>query len=259
MVISWGNINKLKKIAIFTEGQTELILIKNILIRIIDNSKLSLRCLELVKHKESENNFYQSCPEPEIYILIINVQGDEGVVSSIRDRETNLMGTEGYNTIIGVRDLYGRMYREMSPSVIDETVSRTIIEASEKVIMSMENAQNIEIVFAIMEIEAWILTMPNLFSKVHQTLTTEHIKNKLNIDLNVIDPQRDFYKPSATLKEILALCGLNYRKRRSDVESITSRIDTQDLRDAINSGKCERFGRFYEIIVELSEGCLYAK
>ncbi len=79
------------KIAIFVEGQTELIFIRSILSHIIDPSKFSFRCFKL--HAESLKDFPYSYenPKAEVHFQIINVGNDEKVMAAIKDREGNLI------------------------------------------------------------------------------------------------------------------------------------------------------------------------
>ncbi len=123
----------------------------------------------------------------------------------------------------------------------------------------MEYASKIEVIFAIMEIEAWILAMPDLLHKINNILTNEYIIDKLGINLHEIDPQKEIYKPSDVLRNILSLCGFEYKKRMRDVEAITSGISYEDISMVINSGKCERFSYFYDNIFNLCKDYIYSE
>jgi len=90
----------MKRIAIFTEGQTELIFIREFLFRIVDPSKLRIECFELLAHTLSSVPFSYSSPAPEVYFLIIDAHGDDGVLSAIREREKQLIEKGRYERII---------------------------------------------------------------------------------------------------------------------------------------------------------------
>lgn len=238
----------MKKIAIFTEGQTELIFVRWFLLRLIDNSKLSFECRELLAHKECPVPYNYSCPEPQIYFCIINVHGEEGVLSSIREREKQLIKV-GYDEIIGLRDMYSETYFKLSPNRINDAVTNKIKSGNWSTIKKMTNRNKIKLYFAVMEIEAWFLGMYKLFQKIDPILTVEFIKQKLNIDLKRVDPQKEFYKPSDQLDSIYALCMRKYSKKRNEIESICSRMEIEDYHNAKEKGRCKCFDDFYQEIL----------
>jgi hypothetical protein len=57
----------------------------------------------------------------EVYFLIVNTQGDGSVLPAIKRREKGLFA-QGFQKIIGLRDMYSQAYCEISPGVIDETL-----------------------------------------------------------------------------------------------------------------------------------------
>lgn len=238
----------MKRIAIFAEGQTELIFIRDFLLRVLDPSNLSFECYVLLAHKHSPIPYKYSSPSADIHFMIIDVHGDGGVLSSIKEREKNLIEKRGYDRIIGLRDMYSEYYIKLSPNVINEAVSNQIIENHNLTIEKMTYSDRIKLYFAIMEVEAWFLGMYNLFSKIDQMLTLACIKENLNIDLQTIDPQRKFYKPSELVHSILELCGRAYSKKEDEIESICSPMTTEDFDNAKENGRCKCFADFYQEI-----------
>ncbi len=242
----------MKKIAIFTEGQTELIFVRNFFSRVMDPSKLSFECYDLSGQKFSSVPYEYKNPNAEIHFLIVNVNCDEKVLSSIREREKDLIKTRGYEKIIGLRDMYGREYRKHSPRVINKQISNMIIQRANQTIKGMTYFDRIKLYFAVMEIEAWFLGMYNLFQKIDSLLTVEYIKQNLGIDLKGVDPQKEFYKPSDQVRSILQLCGREYKKKLDEVESICSNIDSFSLDAAIENNRCMCFADFYKEITSCS-------
>lgn len=235
----------MKKIAIFTEGQTELIFIREFLLRIIDPSKLSLECWELLAKKESLVPYSYSCPYPEIHFKIINVHGDESVLSSIKENEKGLIEKGGFEKIFGLRDLYCEVYQKRSPGVINQDVTQQLIQGYNATIKNMSYSSKITLHFAVMEIEAWFLAMYNIFQKIAPVLTVDFIKENLSIDLKNIDPQKEFYKPERQVNAILGLCGRQYNKKRSDCELIASNMELSDFNTARENNRCSAFDAFY--------------
>lgn len=240
---------KSKRIAVFAEGQTELIFIRDLLLRVLDPSRLSFECCELLAHNLCPVPYEYPNPSADIHFMIINVHGDEGVLSSIKEREKNLIEKRGYDRIIGIRDMYSEAYVNLSPNIIDEVVSNQFIVNHNRTIDNMTYSDRIKLYFAIMEVEAWFLGMYNLFGKIDPMLTLAHIKKNLNIDLQTVDPQREFYKPSEQVHSILELSGRAYRKKEDEIECICSRMTIEDFDDARENGRCKCFDGFYQEVV----------
>lgn len=240
----------MRKVAIFAEGQTELIFVRDFLLRLIDPSKLSLECMELLAHKLYPVLYSHSCPNPEMHFMIINVHGDEGVLSSIREREKSLIEKSGYEKIVGIRDMYSEAYQKLSRGVINDDISNQFIQRHNSTIQKMTYHDRIKLYFAIMEIEAWFLAMYNIFQKIDSGLTNDIIQEKLGIDLKNIDPQIAFFRPSEQVNDIFVLCGRKYSKRRGDCELICNRMDVEDFDNARENGRCKNFDAFYQEIRE---------
>lgn len=239
----------MKKIAIFTEGQTELIFVRNFFLRVMDPSKLSFDCYDLSGQKVP---YEHKNPYAEIHFLIVNVGCDEKVLSFMREREKDLIKTRGYEKIIGLRDMYGQEYTKHSPRVINKQISNMIIERNNQTIKGMTYFDRIKLYFAIMEIEAWFLGMYNLFQKIDSLLTVEYIKQKLGIDLKSVDPQKKFYKPSNQVRSIFQLCGREYKKKLNEVEGICCNMDSSSFDNATENNRCMCFADFYKEITSCS-------
>lgn len=240
----------MKRIAIFAEGQTELIFTRNLLLKVLDPSKISFECFELISHKPYTVPYQYSNPSSEIHFLILNVRGDEGVLSSIKEREKNLVERNGYDRIIGLRDMYCDEYMKRSPGVINLQISNLIVKKHNQTVRDMTYSDRIKLFFAIMEIEAWFLGMYDLFRKIDSVLTVEYIKQKLGIDLKTTDPQKQFYRPSDQVNSILQLCGREYKKKQGEIECICSNIDSSDLDAARENNRCSCFNDFCKEIIE---------
>ncbi len=242
----------MKRIAIFTEGQTELIFLRHFFERVMDASKTSFDCWDLSGQKFSQVSYKRKNSNAEIHFLIVNVNCDEKVLSSIRERQKDLIETAGYEKIIGLKDLYGSKYRKHSPGVIDKKVSDMLIQRENQTVKEMMYFDRIKLCFAIMEIEAWFLGMYDLFQKIDSRLTVEYIKQKLDIDLKSVDPQKEFYHPCNQVKSILGLCGRKYTKKAGEVEGICSKMDSSSFDKAVENNRCMSFADFYEGITSCS-------
>jgi len=184
-------------------------------------------------------------PNAEVHFRLINVQNDAKVVSAINEREKQLFG-EGFDKIIGLRDMYSRLYKKRSPGAIDIGVNEAFICGANSSVNRMSEPDKISIHFSIMELESWWLSMHNLFQKIDSKLTTSYIKNELGYELSSIDVEKCFFHPASELTKILLLANIEYKKKLADVESITAHIDLQDILDAVENNRCSSFKVFFD-------------
>lgn len=235
----------MRKIAIFVEGQTELITVREFLLRKY-NYEVSFDCY--APHKEGNfkpAEYHYENPNAKTYYQIFNVGNDQRVLSAILEREASLF-SNGFEKVIGLRDMYSSVYKEISP-VIDDKINADIIktdkESTEK---RSTNSKKINLCYAIMEIESWFLALHHIFQKIHNDLTIEFIKEKLKIDLSNVNPETEFFHPANTIKEIYGLVALRYDKSKGDIESFCSHLKNEDFSNLYSSPKCSSFNIFHD-------------
>jgi len=239
----------LKRIAIFVEGQSEIIFLRKLIPLILGYDKISYKCLKLQANKFSEipYNYNTNVPTVDFNFLLINVQNDDLVLSAIKAREVNLFN-RGYELILGIRDMYCKSYNDKSKGKIDDCVSELVKLRVHLETSKMSKPDKIFIHFSIMEFEAWILSMHTLFNKIDSALSCESIRLKLGLDLKKIDPQNEFYRPSNELKRILKLCEIDYDKSFSILERIFSRLAINDLDYVLTNNRCSSYIDFINCI-----------
>lgn len=235
----------MNKVALFVEGQSEQIFIRHLLLRTMDCSKVSFTCLRLYAGKTIPARFDYPNPHAEMSFLIVNVGQDEKVLSEIKEREAHLI-KQGFDRIIGLRDMYSEKYLKRSRTGIDNSVTTAFIDGWNSTIQKMSNPSKIKIHIAIMELEAWFLGMYDIFGRMNSILSVDYIEKELGFNLSDIDPQTEFFHPADVLASILGLVGCQYDKSSDQLESICSRIIRADIWNALENGRCESFGDFYE-------------
>jgi hypothetical protein len=240
----------MKKVAVFVEGQGEQVFVRHLLYYLLEPSKLSFECLRLCSETLEEVPYAYENKQAEVYFLIINTQGDGSVLPAIKKREQGLF-RQGFNKIIGLRDMYSQAYSEISPRIIDNNVIQQFIEGAKRSIATMSQPDKIHFHFAIMELEAWWLCMYTLFAKIDKQLTVEFISQKLGYDLSAIDAEKVFFHPASNVTKILNLVGINYNKHLSEVESIISSISFDDIVDVIENDdkRCKSFKKFCDDLI----------
>ncbi|TAE19794.1 MAG: DUF4276 family protein [Bacteroidetes bacterium] len=237
------------KIAVFVEGQTELIFVREMLLKVFKYQNISLACYTL--HNDNERNpteYEYRNDEAPIYFEILNVGNDAKVLPAILKRERYMWSdTQGFDKIIGLRDMYSKNYREVVEThQISEEVNQKFIEGATKTIQDKaQKPEKISFHFAIMEVEAWLLGLKEWLQRIDNRLTTNYIAQNLAYNLEVINPETAFFHPAKFLEEIYDLADKEYDKKKGDVYKIMSFLEKQDFIDLANSDKCNSFKEFY--------------
>lgn len=238
----------MKKIAIFVEGQTELIVVREYLLKWFDYQNVEIECRTLFSDDKFHSAEYDyPSPNPNYHFQIINVGNDNAVLSRILKRE-KYMWNAGYEKIIGLRDLYSKDYREIS-SIIDESMNEMFINVRAEIIQQRASKpENVKMCFAIMETEAWFLGLHEIFEKIDNQLTSDFIFNQLAIDLENTDPEKAIFHPSTLLQQIYSLVGSNYQKHKGDIEKLVHHFDKENIKTLLERNKCNSFNIFHEAI-----------
>ncbi len=232
------------KIAVYVEGQTELIFIREFLLRWYDY-QISFRCYNL---RDSDppghpTEYSYGDENADLFYEIVNVGNDTSVLSKAIKNAARYQNL-GYSRIIVLRDMYCDDYHS---EVLNRTISKQI---NDKFIAGAHNsiAQKgfegfINCHFAIMEVEAWILGMGWFFEKLNPILTAKYIYESINLNIDR-DPEVTEYHPANRLNDIYSLIGKTYGKHKDEVDTIMSCLYRQDFIDLLESDKCNSFREF---------------
>lgn len=216
----------MRKLAIFVEGQTEQIFVREFLKSFA--SQYSLRINEAVIKGKKKIRIITVItneppnPETEFYILIYDSGQDKSVNSDMREQRHNLT-ENGYEKIIGLRDLY--------PKNISE---KATLERSFQYTLRNQTGIPIHLIFAIMEIEAWFLAEWKHFQKIDECLTPDYIQQKFGFNPK-IDNMENRPHPAKDLDLIYQQVGRFYNKNKDQVNEIASYLDFDFIRlDVVN-------------------------
>ena len=239
-----------RKVAIFVEGQAELIVVREMLLNVFEYQTIEIECRNLLEDWNTAKAEYDFVtPDAKYCFYILNVGNDERVLGAILEQETFLY-KNGYHKIIGLRDMYGKKYRDKSKQ-IDVTINQKFIAGTQLSIN--EKAQQSSIIafhYAIMEVEAWFLALPELLIGIDKNLTPSFILENLDIDLHQIDPETTFFHPAKTLNEIFKLIGRSYDKKKGTINELATLYCKDDYLLLGMSKKCKSFVDFYNSIFE---------
>jgi hypothetical protein len=239
----------MRKIAIFVEGQTELIFVREFLKIVYEYSGLHIECYTLFSDFKLRPEEYSYGNEnEENYYQVINIGNDNAVLSRIKRRMASLTKA-GFEKIIGLRDMYSSDYKQLSKT-IDHGIINDFREGVEKQIAEIPNHEKIKFIFAIMEVEAWFLAMRSLIEKQHPELTIKKIKDELKFDLVNNDPEVTYFHPATILREIFQLVNMDYKKHKDELNAFFSHAEYADFEQLIiDNTKCKSFHLFFEEIL----------
>ncbi len=236
----------MRKIAIFVEGQTELILLRELILRKY-NWQIDLVCANLF-NKQSQYTgaeYNISNPQSGLHFKLINVGNDNAVLDRILQQE-KYMWSSGYDFILGLRDMYSKEYREEAiDSQIKPELNLKFKTGFQKTIETRaEKPKQIAFFFAIMETETWIIGLNEIFTEFDNRLTNQFIEEKLGYNLENLDPETSFFHPYIELKRIFNLVDKEYGKHKNEVEAIAKKFaEYHDF--LLEKPKCNSFKEFH--------------
>lgn len=236
----------MRKVCVFVEGQTEQVFVREFLVKWYEYSGISIECLQIRGNQSMQAEYPVPAPDAEIYYQIVNVGNDNRVLSFLLDRVSGLKA-EGFEIVLGLRDMYCATYRNRS-KVIDSELNNSFIAASKEEIDERlkEDSGLVSFHYAIMEVEAWMLAMYPFLLKKFPSITMDDINNVFDTSADV---ETSVYHPADTLDRIYGLSGNKYDKHKSDANSILSYLEKDDFERLYESGNCASFRKFADALL----------
>ena len=236
------------KVAIYVEGITEV----GFVYRLIgekyewDWTKVQIECLNLNPLDAANDLRDVGQDDASDYFLIYDSGSDTSVVSDIRGRFQGHMD-QGFDKVVGLRDVYSESYidlygRQLNPKNIIEFI-KDIQEPLEE----LDQTGFIRVRFAVMETEAWMLALSDVFQKIDNSLDADGLRAKAGFDINN-DPQTVYFHPYAKLEDIFKSIGKNYSKHWREIKEIIFKLTWTDFETLYNSGRCKSFRDFYDSV-----------
>lgn len=229
----------MRKVALFVEGLAEQVFVRDFLIKWYDwdINKVGLACYKLHAGNEYEAPYQHGTVDSENYFQIFNVGNDSSVLSVMLDRADRLHNA-GYSLVVGLRDMFSKVYHQKTfqknnERIIDPELNERFIQSAKEEIEASSKPLELQMHYAIMEVEAWLLGMPKFM---------EHLQY-------INDPETDIYHPAEKLKELMEAMGSGYDKHSKDIESIIGNLDKKDYLALYESGRCQSFRKFVDAFV----------
>ena len=236
------------KVAIYVEGITEA----GFVYRLIgekyqwDWTKVQIECLNLDPHDAANDLRDFGADDAPDYFLIYDSGSDTSVVSDIRERFHGHMD-QGFDKVVGLRDVYSESYIDLYGRHLDTQNIADFIKDIQGPLEELDNTGFIRVRFAVMETEAWLLALSDVFKKIDNSLDTDGLKTKAGFDVES-DPQTVYFHPYAKLEEIFISIGKSYSKHWREIKEIVFKLNWTDLEALYNSGKCLSFREFCDSV-----------
>ena len=194
----------MKKLAVFVEGYTELIFAERLIEEIAGRQnvlieKRTIRGGTTVPRTMIVLESVRPQTEESFYVLLVDCQGDSQVVTRIKEEHSNLTAS-GYTKIIGLRDVRPTFSHADIPrllTTLPANFSRDLIP--------------VDLVLAVLEIEAWFLAEHTHFHKVNSSITVESIVTHLGFNPRDDDMTLRL-EPTKDITDAYAIGGASYVK-----------------------------------------------
>jgi len=147
----------------------------------------------------------------KFFVLIYNSGGENNVVSDMKD-QYNSLSSSGYKLVIGLRDVYPIPLSQKSKLQIGLNYALP------------KGSIPINIVIAVMEVEAWFLAEYNHFLKIDPHLTPEQIQAMFGFNPQTDDMEQRPH-PADDMKQIYNYVGKGYHKSEKQLNRLASHLD----------------------------------
>ena len=206
----------MRKIAVFVEGQTEMILLRRLLEELAGKKNIVFEVKNFVSDRYAE--LAAAPPDGDglgYYALLFDCRGETNVKTTIRDRLQSLREA-GYAYVVGLRDLY--------PMKIDE-LPRLRLGVSQGI---PPMPFPVEIVIAVHEVEAWFLQEATHYERISPELHPDRFSPVIGFDPRS-NRAEDVYHAAGLLDTIYRIAGRAYKKRCASVQRTVDALDPERL------------------------------
>lgn len=110
-----------------------------------------------------------------------------------------------------------------------------------------------------MELEAWYLCFIKTLNKIglKQNYIDKLIESEYKSSLNLLDPEKTFYRPKTVLKQIYEkIKNKSYDEVKFSYQ-ISKSIDLADISNICSTNKLSYFRKFYNFLKSFKPACYY--
>jgi len=208
-----------KKIALFVEGQTEVIFISEMIRQVFSENKIKI-VVHNMTYNRMRTDIYKTDTTKDYYFLLYNCGTDNKVKSNIKDNYQNLQQAD-FIHIIGLQDLFNPQRKKMG---IDDKKFQETINAD------IPQTIPAKIYFAIQEIEAWFIAEETHFQRISPALSIEKVNSIAGIDIQKEDTEK-IPHPTVVLDKIYKTGGRikGYPKNEYVIKDVVGKLDFSNL------------------------------
>ena len=159
----------------------------------------------------------------------------------------NLAPHDAANDLRDFGSVYSESYIDLYGRYLDQQNIADFIEDIQEPLDELDNTGFIRVRFAVMETEAWLLALSDVFQKIDNSLDADGLINKAGVDVNS-DPQTAYFHPYAKLEDIFKSIGKKYSKHWREIKEIVFKLQWTDFETLYSSGRCQSFREFYDSV-----------
>jgi hypothetical protein len=227
----------MKKLAIFVEGLTEQILVRQMLHSVLDRNRIAIQAVKITGGHNVRMSFTVMRAahvdnRTDYYVLIYDCGGESNVKGYLMAQREKLVAN-GYSRILGLRDVY--------PNFVREEVPRLKKGLNHQLPQKHAFTQ---IYLAIMETEAWFLGEYRHLRKISPRLTPEFIERHLGFNPKN-ENMEERGQPARDMKAVYQLAGHDYTKKRDRLNAVVSKLDFNYFTHEL-AAKMKSLGEFVE-------------
>ena len=236
------------KVAIYVEGITEAGFVYQLIKTKYHDiwTDFRLECLNLDPASAIDDLWGFGDENSRDYFLIFDSCSHDAVSSDILSRFENHR-QNGFDKVVGLRDVYSDRYFDLYGRNTDRQNIESFITDMQNTIQEFDNSGFIQLRFAIMETEAWLLAMSDVFSRIDPQINAQWLLEKISFDV-ADDPETSIVHPYSKLEEIYTSIAKTYSKHWREIKEIIFKLTWDDFDKLYHSGKCNSFREFYDTI-----------
>lgn len=229
----------MKKLAIFVEGLTEQILVRQMLQAVLERNRIAIQTVKITGGHSVRMSFTVMKAahvnrQTDYYVLVFDCGGETNVKSYMLARRQKLISS-GYTMILGLRDVY--------PNFERKDVNK--LQKGLNFQLPQKKART-KIHLAIMETEAWFLGEFHHLKRVSSKLSPEFVEKRLGFNPRTADIEKRDH-PADDLKAVYQLVGHDYTKKRDRLRAVVGKLDFKYF----TNGLCERMPSLNRFVSEL--------
>lgn len=236
--------------AVYVEGLSEMLFVADVLQKYsnYNPSQCGFLCVNLnADNYDRLNSPKQGNMNSDNYYQIVNVNNDNLVISKLNKDMSGLLAN-GYDVILGLKDVYGDAYKHLTNH--ERVIDRERIEQMYAVQANSINTQNSDcrLHFAVMEYETWMLALiENYVTNKGQNFL--EICQRIGVDLATSNLENGIYHPFPRVREVFQACGEDYHKHGGESYSFLSTLTVDNYESLRHSGRCASFSKFLDSLL----------